>query len=109
MRRIARTDTQTQPPPLLIDYRAWCAHHRRRAYGIASSPDAMREARASWEAWVSLRETWARQHSITEIDVPLADDSDEPWGDEMHAGAWSSPYGGAGLVCRAHGLRAEQH
>lgn len=75
------------PPETLVSYRLWCARHARRAYGNLYQPDTMAQARESWEAWMALRETWARQHQMAEIDVPMAADSDEPWSDEC-LGPW---------------------
>jgi hypothetical protein len=87
MRRRVDESNGHGPPETLIDYRLWCAKHSRCAYGIANQPDMMAQARQSWEAWMALRETWARQHRMAELDVPIAADSEEPWSDEC-LGPW---------------------
>jgi hypothetical protein len=77
-RRIDETNGHG-PPDTLISYPLWCTRRRRRAYGDPKRPDTMTAARESWEAWEALRQTWARQHDMAVIDVPMTADSDEPW------------------------------
>ena len=63
------------PPAELLDYRAWCAKHNRRAYCEAGGPPAMAAAMESWAAWERERDAWSAVNGVEALDVR----DDQPW------------------------------
>jgi hypothetical protein len=66
-RRVEESDTV--PPPELINYPLWCRSRGLRPYGDPGNPETMRAAVAQWDDWEEQRREWADAHGVDEGDL----------------------------------------